>query len=560
MARRIISVVILLGLAVFLTFTALENTQAKSSPGAALAGQVSSREEGPMEGVLVSAKKDGSTVTITVVSDAQGRYSFPWTKMEPGRYSVRIRAVGYDLDDPGPIEITARKTAQRNLKLVKTQDLARQLTNAEWFISWPGSREQKMVFSECITCHAAERIARSHYTASDFEKVVERMRSFASGSTPPHPVKRLHMRPPGPRTGIKPEDTEYLSSINLSKVSTWEYPLKTLPRPKGRATRVIFTEYDLPRPYSSPHDVVMGPDGMAWYCDFGEQYIGMLDPKTAKVVEYSVPKTKPDFDTGMNNLEVDRQGNVWLALFYQAGLAKFEPKTQKFQTWAIPKDLDSDTRRLTFFAPLYYPVDGKVWLGGGMDKEFRLDLQSGQWETLEESRDMPKGSPVAARPHGIYGLSSDSKNNLYEFDIASEYIVKVDAKTLRATYYQTPTFNSGPRRGHMDSKDRLWFAEHGANKIAMFDTRTEQFQEWPVPTPFSNPYDAVLDKNEEVWMGGMSSDRVVRLNSKTGEMTEYLLPRSTNIRRVNVDNSTTPVTFWVGNNDAASIIKLEPLD
>src|SRR5262249_22496313 len=41
---------------------------------------------------------------------------------------------------------------------------------------------------------------------------------------------------------------------------------------------------------------------------------------------------------------------------------------------------------------------------------------------------------------------------------------------------------------------------------------------------------------------------------------QYLLPRSTNVRRVFVDNRTTPVTFWVGNNHGASIVKLEPLD
>lgn len=58
----------------------------------------------------------------------------------------------------------------------------------------------------------------------------------------------------------------------------------------------------------------------------------------------------------------------------------------------------------------------------------------------------------------------------------------------------------------------------------------------------------------------MLNDLVVRLNTKSGEFTEYLLPRSTNIRRVHVDNSTTPVTFWIGNNHGASIIKLEPLD
>jgi hypothetical protein len=27
-----------------------------------------------------------------------------------------------------------------------------------------------------------------------------------------------------------------------------------------------------------------------------------------------------------------------------------------------------------------------------------------------------------------------------------------------------------------------------------------------------------------------------------------------------VDNTTTPVTFWIGNNHGASIIKLEPLE
>ncbi len=58
----------------------------------------------------------------------------------------------------------------------------------------------------------------------------------------------------------------------------------------------------------------------------------------------------------------------------------------------------------------------------------------------------------------------------------------------------------------------------------------------------------------------MITDRVTRLDTKSGRMVDYLLPRPTNIRRVYVDNSTTPVSFWVGNNHGASIVKLEPLD
>src|SRR5882672_11295410 len=104
---------------------------------AALAGKVASAEEGAMEGVLVSAKQAGSTITITVVTDEKGRYAFPASKLEPGRYAIGIRAVGYDLDGPRTAEVAAQKTAALDLKLKKTSDLAVQLSNGEWMASAP---------------------------------------------------------------------------------------------------------------------------------------------------------------------------------------------------------------------------------------------------------------------------------------------------------------------------------------------------------------------------------------------------------------------------------------
>src|SRR5262245_40839916 len=62
-----------------------------------LSGKVSSEAEGLMEGVLVSAKKDGATITTTVVSNAKGEFSFPAGRLEPGKYSIAIRAAGYTL-------------------------------------------------------------------------------------------------------------------------------------------------------------------------------------------------------------------------------------------------------------------------------------------------------------------------------------------------------------------------------------------------------------------------------------------------------------------------------
>ncbi len=80
---------------------------------AALSGQVTSAEEGAMEGVLVSAKKAGSTITITVVSDAQGHYSFPASKLDAGSYALAIRAIGYELDSPKTAELAAGSARDR---------------------------------------------------------------------------------------------------------------------------------------------------------------------------------------------------------------------------------------------------------------------------------------------------------------------------------------------------------------------------------------------------------------------------------------------------------------
>ena len=202
-------------------------------------------------------------------------------------------------------------------------------------------------------------------------------------------------------------------------------------------------------------------------------------------------------------------------------------------------------------------MDGKVWLENhGYTMILRMDLKSGMFEPFEPF----KGAYEKGENHNIYDVVPDSQNNAYFTDFEQGQIGRIDAKTGKITFYQTPTPNSRPRRAWMDAQDRFWVAEYRANRIAMFDTRTEHFQEWAAPTPESWPYDVTVDKNGEAWSGGEYSDRVLRLDPKTGQFTEYLLPRFTNIRRVFVDNSTTPVTFWVGNNHGASIIKLEPLD
>jgi streptogramin lyase len=509
-----------------------------------------------MEGVLVSAKRDGSTVTTTVVSDAKGQYAFPRSRLESGRYTIQIRAVGYDLETATSVQVD--QAAKRlDLKLQKTQDLASQLTNAEWLMSMTGTSEQKARIAGCTSCHTLERVVRSRYTVDQWPAILRRMSTYAPGAIPLHPQVRPGTERDdgmGGTAATRPQ-AEFLASINLS-AGRWQYALKTLPRLKGRATRVIITEYDLPRPNAQPHDAIVDRDGTVWYSDFGNQFLGHLDPKTGKATEYPVPVLKPGSPTGGLDVEFDADGNVWLGMMLQGGLAKFDKKAQRFQTYPLSKDISNDRSQQAMVAPWSAHRDGKVWLNDvGWGGVRRVDLHTGQFDSFDPYKEIKDG-----QRHFTYGINADSHNNLFANDFPSHHIVKVDAKTGHATVYPTPTSNSAPRRGHIDAQDRIWFAEYQGHKLAMLDTRTGRFQEWMLPTPFTAPYDAILDKNGEVWSGGMSTDRVTRLDPKTGDIVEYQLPTSTNVRRVDVDNATTPVTFWIGNNNAASLIKVEPID
>jgi virginiamycin B lyase len=528
-----------------------------------LTGSVTSAEEGAMEGVLVSAQAAGSPITVTVVSDARGRFRFPDGRLAPGHYALRIRATGYELDGPQAVELGAVAT-DIAVKLHKTSDLAAQLTNSEWFMSMPGTAEEKRPLIECMSCHTFERIVRSTYDAYAFFPVLKRMAQYANNTTQARVQSRLAEREV--HDDLVRKLAAYLATVNLSAGSTWPhetwphetwpYELQTLPRPKGRATHVVITEYDLPRKTIAPHDVRTDARGHVWYSNFVENFLGELDPKTGAHREYAIPVQKPGSPTGALDLEADGEGNLWLAMMFQTGLARFDMATKTFQMFPVQAALDNEAAQQSMVMPRASSVDGKVWSNEVAKQSIlRLDLKTGTYELIDPFKFLPKG-----HQHAPYGMAADRENNLYFMDFADENIGRIDAKTGVVTIYPTPTPKSRPRRTMLDDQGRLWFTEFAANKLGLFDTKTESYKEWDVPTPHTYPYDVFMDKNGELWSGGMASDRVLRFDPRSGQSIEYLLPRSTNIRRVFVDNSTNPVTFWAGNNHGAEILRVEPLD
>ena len=536
-----------------------KSTDNVSTNEVAITGVISSPSEGPMEGVIVSAKGKDSTITVSVITNEQGRYSFPRSKVNAGTIELKTRVTGYE--QKKEIFVVLRNDIQsvKNIQLEVTKNLDLQLTNAEWMASMPGSEREKRSLLTCVTCHTLQRVVHSKYSVDDFLNIVlPRMQSYVNQSMPGAPQirkgARLMEEQGEDRVQIYREMAEFLATINLYNRKTWEYPLQAFPRLKGNSTHVIYTEYDLPRKLIQPHDVISDRLGRVWYSSFGEQTIGLLDTKNGAVKEFAVAVTKPDYPQGILALRNDRQGKLWIGNMYQASIARFDPDTKEIEYFKPPKEDDLPSTQLNQVAPMNSNVDGKVWSqNSGFAGVHRFDIATGKIETWAPF----KGSK---EQHNIYDVITDSKNNAFFTDFRQQEIGRIDAITGEVTFFKLPTKLASPRRGSMDDQDRLWFGEYRGHRIGMLDTRSAEIKEWLVPTPYSAPYDVVLDKNEYAWTGSMTTDRVARLNTKTNQFIEYQLPRSTNIRRLFSDDSTPSPTIWIGNNHAASIIKIETLD
>ena len=547
-----------IALTVALLIGAAGALHAQPSTAIALSGRVSSAVEGPMDGVLVTVRKAGATISTTVVSDAGGVYRFPASYVTPGSYALQIRATGYVLAGPPHVVVRAGARPQHaDLHLKPTADLEDQLSNGDWLASNPGTTAQKTMLLDCTNCHSLQRVVDSYHTADDFlHNVLPRMQAYPNNSfwLRPQTFKRTARA----GYGFPPDLPAYLASINQSTgPRTW--PLKPLPRPSGASTHVIITTYYLPDRLEQPHDVIGLPDGTIWFSDFGQQILGNLNPKTGHVTLYRTPPIKPDYIDGALELEADPNGDLWLADLFQGGITRFDPKTKTFTDFPVPPGAHPDVTQESMVMPVHDNVDGKVWTNNQDPHTWlRLDPKTGTWESFG-----PYHYPDSpTHMFGSYGILSDAKNSLWALDFGGGAIGHLDPSTGKLTIINTPTPNSRPRRGRIDDRTGLfWFGEFANNSVGVYDTVADNgvIKEYPMPTPFDAPYDAVADKNGNVWTASMMTDHVARLDPATGHVVEYLMPLETNTRRVWVDNSTNPVTFWTGANHQAAILRVAPL-
>ena len=208
---------------------------------------------------------------------------------------------------------------------------------------------------------------------------------------------------------------------------------------------------------SSPHGVVVGPDGAPWITDSGQNAIVRVDPVTRQVRKFPLPA-----DAGyanLNTLTFDRKDRVWFT--GQSGIyGTLDPATGEVKVWQAP------------------------------------------------------------RGRGPYGITTTPAGEVYYASLAGNHIARIDVESGEATVIEPTTPNQGARRVWSDSRGRIWVSYWNTGQVGLYDPAARTWREWKLPGN-AQAYSVWVDDRDRVWLTDWSVNAIVRFDPVTEKFERY---------------------------------------
>jgi len=597
MKHRLILVVVLF---VSIGALALQKASSQGIPGPAgvpggaiLAGSIRSANGQGMEGVTVSARPEGSTVTTSVFTDEEGIYVFP--PLGNGNYRVWAQTVGFATAH-AQAQLNGPAVSRRDFTLTAAKDISRQMTGADWFASLPETtieeRRIKQVFkTSCTGCHQPSYVLQNRFDKAgwmaiiDFMKVINLAGALPRADQAPLPIIQYHQN----------ELAEYLAKYRGPDPNALKPVIVS--RPKGEATLAVITEY-LIEPASTPgeypaqdgndwsvgtptslaftrgtHDVEIDVAGNIWVVDSfpnPRRTYARIDAKTGQVKTFKQADAQGNVRTS-HGIRRDQNGILWFNLSAgedgveggQGSLARLDPLTEKIEVYTPPKGMSGVGGAID--------VDGKgkIWASTRAGA-IQFDPSTKKFTEFKSIQFVNQDGVGTT-----YGVAADSQGNGYWAEMALDIVGRADFATGKVTEIKMPPrsefmeiatdeerklysmsgseWNSafpwaqGPRRlGGDRTGNAVWVANWWGENLAKIDIRTSKVTHYPVPNKHTGPYAAVVDKNHVVWVNMMNNDSVAKFDPATEKWTEYMLPtRGAETRHIAVLDRSYPPTVVV---------------
>ena len=542
-----------------------------------LSGAISAKAGGALEGVTVSAKRDGSPITTSVYTDATGNYYFP--PLPDGQYSVWANALGFEF---AKSSVTLDAKRRQNFALAPMMDAEaryRQLPGELMVAGLPEATPEdafmkKIFTNNCTACHTPSYVLQFRFDEAGWNKIIDLMKMVPNNGVYPGP----QAKPNALIDRVQKQLAAYLARARGPGASSMTEASR--PRPSGESARAVWTLYDLNlNPDSGigtkmnpndganwslgttskigqvPHDGGLGLDGNVYFTANNPNKgvtIGKVDAKTGAVKYIKTANASGNAATA-HGLVRDNDGNFWFDINTgRRGLGKLDVKTDAITVYQTPPDMSPLGGAVTM------DVDGKgkIWASTPVGV-VRFDPASERFTEFKSPATTTKGAIVT------YGAAGDRDGNGWWAQMAVDVIGKGDVASGKTITVKLPALQSeldrlnpedraffenfnganfsipvpwaqGPRRMGTDKNaDVLWVGNSWGNTLARIDTKTLATSFVKFPDPTMQPYHIAVDTKHNVWGNLWTSDRIVKYDPANNRWTAFDLPvRGTEIRHI----------------------------
>jgi streptogramin lyase len=573
-----------------------------SCPGSARAarvvGSVADAATGqPVAGAMLSFVRGSPAHSITVFTDAAGRFASP--ELAPGPdLAVRVRRIGWkDLvreAQVGPGDLRLDLAVERE---TDPDALAAQLPANRWYQllleRLDDGAEREELKRQCTYCHqqgsAATRRVREPEEWRKVLALMGRMGGMLSRDLREE-LPALLNAAYDPRSAVP----ALVARMNEPGFADG---------PSAEAVRAVVEEWELGGTASMQHDVVLHSDGRLYSVDMAQDKLYRLDPRApdGDRRSWDIPRgdlplggvfasagpplvATSNAHVGPHSIQVAPDGSLWITLALGNRLARFDPGSERFEVHELEHGFYPHTLRFDAKGRVWYTIAASNHLGmfdpaSGESRELRLPARSlGQALVL---RFMPAllwvGRHVdlrgrAAEADGItmpipYGVDVAPDGSVWFSQLNEHRLGRVDPVSFSIEMIETPF--AAPRRLRFDAAGRLWIPSFSEGLLARFDPATREFRTWPIPVvPLGSetPYALHVDRRRDlVWICGTNSDSLIRFEPAAERFTVYPLPtRVTYTREIDFDaegrvwtsNSNSPT--WQIEGGLPRVLRLDP--
>jgi hypothetical protein len=296
----------------------------------------------PLSQAMVTLGKGSAELgatAVTVFTDQNGHFQFPGARA--GR-DLNVRLLGFK---------TQETLAHAEHAGVRFDVIMRAETNqagtapASAYIGGVAPDDKEVLVMTCSACHQipapevrayakmiydvpgvdpAEASLQSWHAIVQYMNYISAWDFGRGGADAPIDANRVYSGGP-----LEPTTALLARSMHGSFQEVTHYAYGA---PVIADEHTVIREFEVPRPNAIREGITLNDPGAIWLADVSANRLLRVDTATGAVRALGIPSDKP---ADPHTLVADRDGDLWVAPFFNGILSRLDPKTEKWTVWPM---------------------------------------------------------------------------------------------------------------------------------------------------------------------------------------------------------------------------------